>query len=107
MDLNIIAKHWEVIEKHYPGMSVTQLGMVVCLLGGLRATMGHEAVKGTIEDYIHPDELSPNIRQCMDFLEREVLGIKKSRIDIDYWKRGRAGEFRRDKDKVTVIDLKR
>ena len=59
--------------------------------------MGHENARGTINDYIHKDNLSPAVRDCIDFLEREILAIKKSRIDIDYWKRGRKGEFRPDK----------
>ena len=103
MDIDILAKHWEIIAKRYPNMNITQLGMVTSLLGVLRATMGHESVKGTISDYIHPDQLSDDVRQCLDFLEREILGIKKSRIDIDFWKKGNVGSFRRDMDKVTRV----
>jgi hypothetical protein len=36
-------------------------------------------------------------------LEREILGIKKSRIDIDFWKKGNTGSFRRDTDKVVNV----
>ncbi len=95
-DKSIIIKHYEIISKHYPNMDLTQLGMLVATLGALRATMGHEHAKGTIENYIHPSLLSPEVRQCVDFLEREILGIKKSKIDIDFWKRGNKGRFRRD-----------
>ena len=92
----------EYVGKFYPDMKVTQLGMLCLLLGGLRSSMGHEGAKGTVEDYIHPQHLSPDVRQCLDFLEREILCIKKSRIDIDYWKRGKGGAFRRDSDKIEV-----
>ena len=103
MDIDVIAKHWEIIAKRYPDMNVGQLGVVVCLLGALRATMGHESVKGTITEYIHPAELTDDVRQCLDFLEREILGIKRSLIDIDYWKRGNEGSFRRDSDKSVKV----
>ena len=65
--------------------------------------MGHEGVRGTIDNYIHKDDLSPAIRECIDFLEREILAIKKSRIDIDYWKRGNKGSFRRDREYKKTI----
>ncbi len=99
MDKDIVSKHYEIINKHYPKMNLTQLGMLVATLGVLRASMGHEHAKSTIENYIHPNALMPEVRQCLDFLEREILGIKKSKIDIDYWKIGNRGSFRRDKDK--------
>jgi len=94
MDKTVIAEHIKIIDKHYPGMNIMQLGMVITLLGVLRATMGHEHAKGTVENYIHYENLSPGIRQCLDFIQREILGIKKSKIDIDYWKRGNKGQFR-------------
>ena len=103
MDIDILAKHWEIIADKYPDMNIGQMGMVVCLLGSLRASMGHEGVKSTITEYIHPTELTPSVRQCLDFLEREILCIKKSRIDIDFWKKGNVGSFRRDMDKVTRV----
>ncbi len=86
MDNTVLSRHMEIIGKHYPNMSITQLGLVVLLLGSLRATMGHEYVKGTIDNYIHVKHLSPKIRQCLDYIEREVIGIKTSKIDIDTWK---------------------
>jgi len=92
----------EYVGKFYPDMKITQLGMVCLLLGGIRSSMGHEGAKGTVEDYIHPEYLSPEVKECLDFLEREILCIKKSRIDIDYWKRCGKGEFRRDDDKIEV-----
>lgn len=100
MDDSILSKHIEIVNKHYPEIDLTQLGLVTLYLGLIRATMGHESAIGTIENYIHPEMLSPDVRNCLDYLEREVLGIKRSKIDIDYWKRGNKGEFRRDKDKV-------
>jgi len=105
MDIDVIAKHWSIIADKYPDMNIGQMGMIVCLLGSLRASMGHEGVKGTITEYIHPSELTPDVRQCLDFLEREILCIKKSRIDIDYWKRGNEGSFRRDSDKVCKVNV--
>ena len=102
MDKTIINKHYELIDKHYPNMNIAQLGMVVVMLGVIRASMGHENAIGTIDNYIHPNMLSKEVRQCIDYIEREVLGLKKSKIDIDYWKRGNQGAFRRDADKVEV-----
>ena len=93
MDNSIISKHLGIIAKHYPNMNITQLGMLVAMLGVIRATMGHEAVRGTIEQYIHPKYLSKDLRRCLDYLEREVLAIKCSKIDIDYWKRCKSGVF--------------
>lgn len=100
MDNSVVAKHYELVARHYPDMSLTQLGMTCAMLGVIRASMGHENAIGTIENYIHPSVLSPEVRQCLDFLEREVLGVKKSKIDIDFWKKGNTGEFRRDDDKA-------
>lgn len=102
MDKSVVTKHWEVVAKHYPDMNITQLGMLVVMLGVIRSTMGHENAKGTLEDYIHPKYLDKETRKCLDYLEREVLAIKRSRIDIDYWKRGNKGSFRRDKAKVQL-----
>lgn len=102
MDKSVIAKHYEVIAKHYK-LDVTQLGMTVLMLGALRSSMGHEHVRGTVEDYIHTEGLSDDVRKCVDFLEREVLGIKKSRMDIDFWKIGNRGQFRRDHDRVKSV----
>ena len=78
----------------YPNMSVTQLGRVVLYIGSIRSCMGHEDAESTIRDYIHKEILPADIVQCLDFLEREVLALKKSRVDIDYWKVGNKGEFR-------------
>ena len=102
MDKSIPAKHIEMIQAHYPGMNLLQLGLVCTLLGAIRASMGHESVSGTIENYIHPKQLTPDVRQCLDFIEREILAIKRSKIDVDYWKRGNTGSFRRSIDKVEV-----
>jgi len=97
-----ILKHYEVIAKYYPNLDISQLGLTLLMLGAIRASMGHERVAGTIENYIHTTHLEPKVRQCVDFIEREVLAIKKSKIDIDYWKRGDSGSFKRDKDLVEV-----
>ena len=102
MDNSILSKHLEVVVRYYPNMNVTQLGMLVIMLGVIRATLGHEHAKGTIEEYIHPKHLSKDTRQCLDYLEREVLAIKRSKIDIDYWKRGNQGNFRRDRNKSYI-----
>ena len=96
----VLSKHWEIIAKHYPNMNITQLGMLVAMLGVIRATMGHEHARGTIEEYLHPKHLSKDTRQCLDYLEREVLAIKRSKIDLDYWKFCNRGRFRRNKDRV-------
>ena len=97
-----ILKHYEVMAKYYPNLDISQLGLTLLMLGAIRASMGHERVAGTIENYIHTTHLEPKVRQCVDFIEREVLAIKKSKIDIDYWKRGDSGSFKRDKDLVEV-----
>ena len=96
---NTLYRNASIIEKAYPELNILQLGMVVANLGALRASMGHEDAKGTVENYIHKDGLSPGVYQCVDFLEREILAIKKSKIDIDFWKKGKSGGFRRDDDK--------
>lgn len=98
MDNTLIVKHYSIIAEKYPNMSLTQLGLVCIMLGSIRASLGHEGSLGSIEDYIHPEQLSPEIRQSLDFIEREILAIKKSKIDIDYFKMGKQGSFRRDTD---------
>ena len=100
MDKSVIKAHYDMVLSHYPNINLEQLGLVMLMLCSIRATLGHESVRGTIEDYLHKRFLSPSIRECLDFLEREILGIKKSRIDIDFWKRGNEGKFRRNRDKI-------
>ena len=92
MDKTVINKHYEILAKYYPSMNITQLGMVCGMLGVIRASMG------TVDNYIHPEGLSAEVRECLDFIQREIMGIKKSRIDIDYWNTGNKGGFRRDYD---------
>jgi hypothetical protein len=94
MDDTVLQAHADIINKNYPNMNLLQLGMVVAMLGVLRSSMGHESAKSTLRDYISFDNLSPDVKQCLDFLRREVMGMNKSKIDIDYWKRGNKGEFR-------------
>jgi len=94
MDNDIILKHYELVFSHYPNLDLEQLGLVMLILCSLRATMGHEGIRGTIINYIHKDGLSAEVRECIDFLEREILAIRKSKIDIDYTKRGNGGGFR-------------
>jgi len=94
MDTDILWKYIETAQKHYPDINITQLGMVVIWLGVIRSTLGHEHVKSTVENYIHKEGLSEDVAKCVEFLEREVLGIRKSKIDIDFWKFGNKGEFR-------------
>ena len=96
MDNTVISEHYKLLSKHYPSMNITQLGLVVGMLGVIRASMGHEDAESTIRDYIHKEGLSDDVITCLDFLEREVLGLKKSKIDIDYWKIGNTGRFRDD-----------
>ena len=98
MDNSIVTKHLGIVAEHYPDMNITQLGMVCLMIGVIRASMGHEHGIGTVENYIHPKYLDKDVRKCLDFLEREVLALKRSKIDIDYWKRGKKGSFRRDRD---------
>ena len=97
MDIDIVKKHVDIIAKHYPSINLLQLGLTISMLGVIRASMGHENARSTIESYIHTNRLSPSVRQCVDFIEREILAIKRSKIDIDFWKRGNMGKFRRDK----------
>ncbi len=80
----------------YPGMNITQLGMVMIYLASIRATLWHESCASTVRDYIHKEELSEEVAKCVDFLEREILCLTKSKVDIDYWKRGNKGGFRPD-----------
>ncbi len=100
MDKSILDRHLGVVAGAYPNLNINQLGMLVIMLGVIRSSMGHENAIGTIENYIHPNELSKEVRLCLDYLEREVLGIKRSKIDIDYWKTGKRGAFRRNTDKT-------
>ena len=93
-DKSIIQKHYDMVFSHYPNLNLEQLGLVMLMLCSLRASMGHENVRGTINDYIHKDNLSPAVRECIDFLEREILAIRKSKIDIDYWKKGNTSSWR-------------
>lgn len=89
-----VADHYKIIAKHYPNMNITQLGLVVLMLGAIRSSMGHEGAKGTLVSYINKDMLSEEVKECIEFLEREILRVKKSRIDIDFWKFGNTGQFR-------------
>lgn len=98
MDKSVISGHLAIISKHYPNLNISQLGLVLVFLASLRASMGHEGARGTVLSYIHKKQLSPDIKMCVDFLEREVLRLKKSKIDIGYWKFGKTGSFRRDRD---------
>jgi hypothetical protein len=99
IDKDLIHKHYDMVLCHYPNLNLEQLGLVMLVLCSLRASMGHEGVRGTIDNYIHKDDLSPAVRECIDFLEREILAIKKSKIDIDFWKRGKEGNFRPDRSR--------
>jgi hypothetical protein len=83
----------------YPEMNLLQLGLACFTLGALRSILGHEGARGTVRDYIHPLHLTADTRQCIDFLEREILAIKKSKVDVDFTKYGNGGSFRRDADK--------
>jgi len=87
-------KYAEPMLKAYPNMSITQLGMVLLYIGSIRSSMGHEDAKSTIRDYIHKEILSADIVQCLDFIECEVLALRKSKVDIDFWKKGNSGSFR-------------
>jgi hypothetical protein len=94
VDKSIILKHYNIISKYYPDLDITQLGLVIMMLGVIRASMGHEDAKGTLQSYIHKEDLSDINKECLDFLEREILSIRKSKIDIDFWKKGNKGQFR-------------
>lgn len=94
MDFKDSIKYATPILEAYPNMSITQLGMVVLYIGSIRSSMGHEDAKSTIRDYIHKEMLPPDIVQCLDFIECEVLALRKSKVDIDFWKKGNTGQFR-------------
>ena len=96
MDKSIITSQLSIISKHYPDLDITQLGLVVLTLGYLRSTMGHEHAQGTIENYIHQAHLSEGVRYCLEYIEREVLGTRKSKIDIDLWKFGNKESVKRE-----------
>lgn len=70
--------------------------MTVLYLAAIRSNMGHENCQSTVRDYIHKEGLTPDVALCLEFLEREILSLRKSRVDIDYWKVGNKGEFRPD-----------
>lgn len=84
----------EMICKAYPNLDITQLGLTVLHLAAIRAKMGHENASSTIKDYIHEEQLSNGVSMCVDLLARELFAIRRSKIDIDYWKKGNKGEFR-------------
>ena len=86
---DVLLKYMDILEQHYPGINIAQLGVVMAILGVLGNTMGHEGIKGTMADYIHPENITdPGVKQCIDFINREILAGKPSRIAIDGWKRG-------------------
>ena len=90
MRLNdVLVKQLSIINKHYPDMDITQLGLTVLILGALRSMMGHEHDQGTLESYINQQGLSDGVKKCVDYIQREFLGTHKSKIDIDLWKRGK------------------
>ena len=89
MDNSTIKAQLDMVLSHYPKINIEQLGLVCIMLAAIRVTLGHESVKGTIENYVHPSQLSKDVRLCLDFLEREILAIKCSKIDVDYWKFGK------------------
>ena len=78
MDLDVIGKHIELIEKHYPGINIVQMGIVALLLGSLRATMGHEYSTGALDNYIHVKHLKPKIKQC--YYNSQMLALQNPRI---------------------------
>ena len=80
--------------KAYPDLNITQIGVVLLYLGAIRSAMGHEDARSTLRDYIHKEALPEDIVKCLDFLECEILAMRKSKVDVDYWKRGNKGEFR-------------
>ena len=86
----------EKIEKKYPGLNVLQLGFITLYLGYLRCLMGHENARSTLRDYIHPEILPNDIRLCVDFIEREIFALTKSKLDIDFYKMGNRSRFRPD-----------
>ena len=89
-----LLKYTLPILEAYPEMNITQLGMVMLYLGSIRHLMGHEDARSTLNDYIHKEALSPDIQKCVDFLECEIFAIRKSKVDVDYWKKGNQGKFR-------------
>ena len=94
IDTTILSQHIEKIAKEYPEMNILQLGIVVLLLGSLRSTMGHEHANGTLKSYIHKEYMSKDVVQCIDFIERELLGTRESKLDIDVWKRGNVPSYK-------------
>ena len=84
-----LVKHFEVVSKHYSNLDITQLGLVVLMLGALRSSMGHEHAQGTLKSYINQQGLSEGVSKCADYIQREVFGTHKSKIDIDLWKTGK------------------
>lgn len=95
MNEEVIKTALQMLEA-YPNMNITQLGMTVLYLAAIRSNMGHENCQSTVRDYIHKEGLTPDVALCLEFLEREILSLRKSRVDIDYWKVGNKGEFRPD-----------
>lgn len=79
-----------MIEKKYPSLDIMQLGLATLTLGGLRSILGHEFASDTLRDYIHISatnyEADPSLKMVIDFMERELFGMAKSKIDIDKYK---------------------
>ena len=76
---------FQTILTKYPNLTPIKLGSILMMLGGMRHQLGHEGVIGSLI-YAHPDESDLECIDCIDFLLREVLAIKPSKLDTSHWK---------------------
>lgn len=102
----LLIKMLEMIDMKYPTLNITRLGMVVMLLGGLRVILGHNKARDTFRDYTHLLKIpgtDDELKMIIDFLEREIFSLTKSRMDIDVYKSCGKGTILPD-DKYGTIE---
>lgn len=86
---SVVSRFVEVGQEKYPNINLLQLGTVTYLLGIMSNILGHEGSRGTMSDYIHPEGMNDRgVIKCLDFLYREILALKDSRIAIGRWHKG-------------------
>ena len=84
----------EKIDSEYPGLDILQLGFVVLHLAHLRHILGHENARSTLRDYVHTEGMSGGVKLCVEFIEREIFALTKSKLDVDFYKMGNQSSFR-------------
>ena len=98
----------EMIEKKYPNLDLQQLGSCIMTIGMLRVTLGHDNGSDSVRDYVHvikSGEASVEIIECMEFLEREIFGLTKSRLDIDTYQTGNKKNIKQESKYSAELDI--